>query len=233
MTYLSKDEVNEIGISLPKRFSFKYRNLISADGQTYYIVPSPAWTDKKIAGSKSKTRSWWTFAKRYDVQTFPAVFIGVQRGLSAKPIDWTRIYSSGLVMHSTPVADIISRAENLNQIQSNRAVAIFDLPINFASKVRFEGERIKTITFTGQAPASTVHLCIEYYQSPGEGGLAQYTSTLQGLVFEGFKATLNRNFASTYLWNEALSVRLGANGIFEFDSIKMDGTLYLRGNIVQ
>jgi hypothetical protein len=244
-TYIDFRSAMPEGITLPKTPAPKYRNLISADGQTYYLLPLHVLTREKVGASKKTKKFMLDFAERYDTKKCNAIFVGVQRGLSGKPIDCSYVDATSVVLHSTPTAEIITMVERFARFGSGAAVAMFDLPATFRKSVQVKELReilrsgknhyktkvVKSITFNGRTGAKQVQLSIEYEREEGMGGLGMYEASLRGAVFSDFRATLDAKDISKYLWNEAFSVRLNDRGLFEFDSAAMNGTLYLPGRL--
>lgn len=246
-TYINLKGVLPKGMSLPKPPSPKYRNLISADGQTYYLFPSRVFRSERVGASKQTKKVMLDFAERYDTKKCNAIFVGVQRGLSGKPIECSYVDATSAVLHSTSAAEITSMVERIARLGSGAAVAMFDLPETFRKSMQikelktldrsgkhdYKAKVVKSITFTGRAGAKQVQLCIEYERPKGKGGIGVYEAALKGAVFSNFSATLDAKDVSKYLWNEAFSVRLNGRGVFEFDSAAMNGTLYLPGKLAE
>lgn len=232
-TYIDRKGAMPKGMSLPKPPSPKYRNLISADGQTYYLFPSRVYGSEKVGSSKKTKKFMLDFSERYNTKKCNAIFVGVQRGLSGKPIDCSYVDASSVVLHSTSTAEIISMVERIARLGSGAAVAMFDLPETFRAAVNLKPKAVQSITFTGRTGAKQVQLRIEYERQEGKGGIGVYEAALKGAVFSTFSATLDAKDISKYLWNEAFSVRLNDRGLFELDSAAMNGTLYLPGKLAE
>jgi|GEM_PF-4400911 len=232
-TYINRKGALPKGMSLPKPPSPKYRNLISADGQTYYLFPSRVYGSEKVGSSKKTKKFMLDFAERYDTKKCNAIFVGVQRGLSGKPIDCSYVDATSAALHSTSTTEIISMVERIARLGSGAAVAMFDLPETFRSAVNLKPKAVQSITFTGRTGAKQVQLRIEYERGEGKGGIGVYEAALKGAVFSTFSATLDAKDVSKYLWNEAFSVRLNDRGLFELDSAAMNGTLYLPGKLAE
>jgi hypothetical protein len=232
-TYINLKGALPKGMSLPKPPSPKYRNLISADGQTYYLLPTRVYGSEKVGSSKKTKKVVLDFAERFDAKKSAAMLIGVQRGLSSKPIDCSYVDASSVVLHSTSTGEIISKVEQFARLASGAAVAMFDLPKNFRQAISLKLKSVKSITFSGRAGAKVVDLCIEYEKLDNIKGLGSFEAVLKGDVFSNFSATLDANDVSNYLWNEAFFVRLTDKGIFEFEAEAMNGTLYLIGKLAE
>ena len=235
-TYINLKGQLPKGMSLPKPPSPKYRNLISADGQTYYLLPTRVYGSEKVGSSKKTKKFMLDFAERYNTKKCNAIFVGVQRGLSGKPIDCSYVDASSVVLHSTSTAEIISKVEKFARLASGAAVAMFDLPKFFRQVISIKlksVKSVKSITFSGRAGAKVVDLCIEYEKLENIKGLGSFEAVLTGDVFSNFSATLDAKDVSKYLWNEAFSVRLNDRGLFELDSAAMNGTLYLPGKLAE
>jgi hypothetical protein len=235
-TYINRKGALPKGMSLPKPPSPKYRNLISADGQTYYLFPSRVFGSEKFGAGKQTKKFMLDFAERFDAKKSAAMLIGVQRGVSSKPIDCSYVDASHVVLHSTSAAEIISKVDQFARLASGAAVAMFDLPKNFHQAISLKlksVKSVKSITFSGRAGAKVVDLCIEYEKLENIKGLGSFEAVLKGDVFSNFSATLDAKDVSKYLWNEAFFVRLTDKGIFEFEAEAMNGTLYLIGKLAE
>ncbi|MEY5028037.1 MAG: hypothetical protein RLZ63_352 [Pseudomonadota bacterium] len=232
-TYINLKGALPKGMPLPKPPSPKYRNLISADGQTYYLLPTRVYGSEKVGSSKKTKKFMLDFSERYNTKKCNAIFVGVQRGLSVKPIDCSYVDATSVALHSTSTAEIISMVERIARLGSGAAVAMFDLPETFRAAVNLKPNAVQSITFTGRTGARQVQLRIEYERGEGKGGIGVYEAALKGAVFSTFSATLDAKDVSKYLWNEAFSVRLNDRGLFELDSAAMNGTLYLPGKLAE
>ena len=221
------------GMTLPKPPSPKYRNLISADGQTYYLLPTRVFGSSRVGAGKQTKKFILDFGERYDIKKSVAIFVAVQRGLSGEPIDCSYLDATSVALHSTTTAEIISMVERFARLRSGAAVAMFDLPATYRAAVNLKRKAVQSISFTGRAGAKYVQLRIEYEREEGKGGLGMYEAALKGAVFRNFSANLDAEYVSKYLWNEAFSVRLNERGVLEFDSPTMNGTLYLPGKLVE
>lgn len=78
---LAFEDAPRQGYNLPKFLSSKYRNLISADGRTYYMLPTPVKKTVRIGGGGKTKSEWLDFAQRYPGQGIEAIFVGVRRGM--------------------------------------------------------------------------------------------------------------------------------------------------------
>jgi hypothetical protein len=63
------------GLLLPKLPSTKFKNLLSADGQTYYLLPTPVKRVEKLSNGKTKS-TLLEFDERHPGKGIDAIFVG-------------------------------------------------------------------------------------------------------------------------------------------------------------
>lgn len=219
------------GLLLPKLPSTKFKNLISADGQTYYLLPTPVKQVEKLSNGKSKS-TLLEFDERHPGKGIDAIFVGIKRGMSSKPIDCSYMDSKQVLVHSTSTQQIISMVERYARLGSGVSVAMFDLPANLRNAVSLKPDAVSGITFTGRAGARSVQLRIEFKVNQREGGIGSFDAELRGGVHKTFTAQIDAKVLKRYLWGDDFTVRLTDRGVFEVDSDAMDGTIYLAGKLI-
>lgn len=219
------------GLLLPKLPSTKFKNLLSADGQTYYLLPTPVKLVEKLSGGKTKT-TVLEFAERHPGKGIDAIFVGIKRGMSTKPIDCSYMDSKSVLVHSTSNQEIVSMVERYARFKSGASLAVFDLPANVRNAVSVKPGSVSAITFSGRAGAKAVHVNVEFKVEKREGGIGSFDAELRGDVQKTFKAQIGAKAFKRYLWDADFAIRLNEHGIFEVDSGAMDGTIYLAGKLI-
>lgn len=219
------------GLLLPRLPSTKFKNLLSADGQTYYLLPTPVKQVEKLSNGKTKT-TLLGFTKRHARGESEAIFVGIKRGMSSKPIDCSYMDRKTVLVHSTSTQQIISMVERYARFKSGASLAVFDLPANVQNAVSVKLGLVSAITFSGRAGAKAVHVHVEFKVEKRVGGIGSFDAELRGDVQKTFKAQIGAKAFKRYLWDADFAIRLNEHGIFEVDSGAMDGTIYLGGKLI-
>ena len=217
------------GLRLPKLKLTKFKNLVSADGHTYYLLATRVKKRTRVSPLNTNT-TFLDFAERHP-KRFDALFIGVKRGLSKRPVDCSYLDQNMVLVHDTPEQEIRSVVNRYQALKSGSALALFRVDKNLYQLASSKSKSVKTITFDGKEGALTVNLNVKFEAPETFGGVGQYTAALPGQAFSNFSAQIEVEVIKRYLWNGDAFVRIASNGLFEFDSDKVDGTLYLPGKL--
>ena len=217
---------------LPKLPSTKFKNLLSADGLTYYMLPTPVKRVDKLSNGKTKSNIRG-FDERHPGKGIDAIFVGIKRGMSPKPIDCSYMDRKTVLVHNTSTQQIVSMVERYARLGSGVSVAMFDLPANLRKAFSLKPDAISGITFTGRTGARSVQLRIVFKVEQREGGTGSFDAELRGSVHKSFTAQIDAKVLKRYLWDDDFTVRLTDRGVFEVDSGAMDGTIYLAGKLIQ
>lgn len=228
--FLALEDASSQGYNLPRRLSPKYRNLLSADGCTYYLLPTPVKKKTKVGGGKTNSEVL-DFARRYFANDVEAIFVGIKRGMSKKPIDCSYTDAKNLLLHNTPEQEILSTVERLACFKSGVALAMFDMPAAVRGAVIIKPKAAKVVVVSGKKNAKAVNVRVDFEPGDREGRMGCMEVQCRGVVYQSFRVEVNAKSIKQHLWNADFSVRLTEHGVLEFDAPDMDGTLYLGGKL--
>lgn len=233
-TLITADMQMRHGLKLPKQPKGKFKNLLSVDGVKFFMYASPVKSPAKTSSSGRVTSGVFLDTHGRYGGNVSAVYAGVQRGLSNRPIDCSYMGRKTFFLHDTPEDEIATWVNKLASVGTGRALAVFALPTLLYDSVLIAKRRVKSVVFSGKKGDDHIQLTVDINLNvASRGGFGGFEAKLKGAVYDDFYWEISAQTISKYLWRTDCQARLNEHRLLEVSSPAMNGTLYLAGTLHQ